>query len=121
MRHVLAILVLVVSIYVGFVLFVGHGRLDVASFGFAVLFLGVYGIPVLIAIYLYYFLFRASWAATLVLAVFSLIAFAGAHLASESWMQWSALACVLAAAAFVHHLVLCLGRSFDNVETSQEK
>lgn len=87
MRHVLAILVLLVAVYLGFVIFVGHGRLDVASFGFAVLFFGVYGIPVLIVIYFYYFLFRASWPATLALGVVSLVAFIGARFVSESWMQ----------------------------------
>jgi hypothetical protein len=80
---------------------------------------GIYGIPVLIAVYAYYVCFRARWAATLALAACSAAAFAGAHVAGERWMQWLALASVLTAAAFVHHLVLSVAESFEKARTER--
>jgi hypothetical protein len=119
MRHLLAVLAFAVSLFAGFVVFAGHGRFDAASFGFALLAVGIYGIPVLIAVYVYYVCFRARWAATLALAACSAAAFAGAHVAGERWMQWLALASVLTAAAFVHHLVLSVAGSFEKPRTER--
>jgi hypothetical protein len=115
MRHVIAWLAFIVALYFAFAIALTLGRVDREGFLFATIWMMFFGLPSIVALAIYYLLFRARmWATALLgaIAVGSWVAFY-AGLVGESGMVSTLLVCSVAAAGLVHHVILNL---FGNPE-----
>jgi hypothetical protein len=113
MAHITAILSFFVAIFFAFFFIVGQGAVSDAVIGGVLLYTFIFGLPALAILGLYYILFRANWWATAALPVMS----AGAFLAAQQGLLGADAGLLIligisvAAAIFVHHIVLNLMRT----------